>query len=60
MLSLMYIGHLPALMGEVVREYVHGQGWHAHVHLAAHVALLCIVRVKRSVRLQFGGCQKHN
>ena len=57
MLTVMYMCHLPALVWEVVCQNVHGQGRHAHVHLPAYVALFGIVRVQRSVRLQYGRCQ---
>ena len=39
------------LVAEVVREHVHRQGRHAHVHLPAHTALFRALRVQRFVRL---------
>ena len=44
-----------ALVVEVVGEHVHAEGWHAHVHLVADLALLCVPRVKRSMGLAVSG-----
>jgi hypothetical protein len=40
-----------ALMGQVVGEHVHGQGWHAHVHLVTYWALLGVVGVEGAMGL---------
>ena len=39
-------------------EYVHGQGGHTHIHLVADGALLCVRRVKGSMRLAMPKKQK--
>jgi len=40
-----------ALVAQVMRQDVHGEGRHRDVHLAANVALLCAVRVQTAMSL---------